>query len=546
VLRISIIFVFFVFLHASFDKQWKIILHLNHSFDKLNSKFYLSYPDINATKELNLDIKQIKSLNKEFICKFPYRYKFLRQYYKLPYFDLNRCNNLQKFLKKFKNNNQLGVIFTSALRDYPQSSFGHIMLIFINKNNLLNSNIVHFYAKTRQEKFIKYAYDGLVGNFDATFEQDTLSNKIKFYNNLQQRTMFLYYLNYSDKQVKNLLLHLYELKSFKAKYYFLDYNCASGLLDLLKTIDSNIDDSYILISLPIDTLKTLKSHINNIKILLPLNQQVILLLQKMDYQQQRLFLLNVENKYKKDINKLPDIVKEALQKYYIYKYSRASVYRQYSKFKKVKYKKTPLDTSSIIDPLHAIQPTEIQTYYSSDGLIFDVRPFNIDKFDYQNNLVNEFTYKLFDFQFLYHQKLQLEKLDIAYSESLNKIYYPYFIPISWRIYLGLNKENIEHKLAFDYELGIGQTFQKYLIFNYFVSIGVNAGAYKSVFIKPEINLMYYLKDIKLYDNYFIKSNGYYKNIIGSSIKIDDYKGFLIQYIKDNNIKQFRVGFYISF
>jgi len=548
--KIILFFIYVLLLNAhSFTDEWKNILHLNlKNFGDENFYFYLSYPNVTAENELREDLKQIKKLNKNFICNFPYRYKFLSKYYKLPKFDLKHCKQLQNFLDSFKDEYKLGIVFSSEYSSSPQSSFGHTMLIFINRKSFLNSDVIHFAAKTKKEGFFKYSYDGLVGNFDAFYIREKLFKKVYLYNVLQQRTMFVYYLDFSEKDINNLLLHIYELQKFKAKYYFINYNCASAVLDLLRIEDKNIPQLKSLI-LPIDSVKLSKKHIIKIKKLIPLNKQIILLVNKMSPMERKIFKQKIMGKYKGDLETLPNIVKYTLNKYYEYSFRRYHfVFGDYDEVKNLHYKELKIDTNKIINPLKKVQPMELKFFASKQYLEFNIRPFNIDKFDYQNNLTDEKTYKIFNVSVIYGDKnLYLNKLDFFETESLSKIYYPYIVPKSWKVYMGLNRNNQYKSLLLNYELGIGQSYQMSILLNYFFSLGFNLDKYNDVYLKPEINLIYYYKNFKYYFNTYKKiGDNYYKILFGCTYKYNNYDALMLQYQKDKFNNRIKVGFYLSF
>jgi hypothetical protein len=537
----------FLYSNSVFDEKWKNILHLDlKNFGKYNPYFYLSYPDVNSKNELKEDLKQIRLLNKSFICSFPYRYIFLKKYFKLPDFNLKKCKNLQNFLNSFRDEKKIGIVFSSEYSSSPQSSFGHVMLIFINNKSFLNSDVVHFAAKTKKEGFFKYSYDGLVGNFDAFYIREKLFKKVYLYNVLQQRTMFIYYLNFSENEINKLLLHLYELQKYKAKYYFISYNCSSATLDLLRIIDSKV--KYKNLILPIDSVRLVKKHILKIDKLIPLNKQIILLVDKMSPKEKSIFKKKIMGMYHGDLKKLSNIIKETLNKYYEYSFRKYHyVFGDYNEVKKLHYKEVKINTNKVLNPLNKVQPSEIKILISKQYTEFDYRLFNIDKYDYQNNLTDEKTYRVFDINVIYDKKFIFNKLDFYKTESLAKIYYPYVVPLSWRVYMGLNRENKFNSLLFNYELGAGQSYQSKILFNYFVSLGFNLGKYSNIYLKPEINIIFYYKNMKFYGNFYKKlGSNYYKNNIGITYKTNNYDAVLVQYQKDKFDDKIKLGFYHTF
>jgi len=549
-----IIFFMFIITYGygdNFTKEWKTILHLNNkNFGQYNPDFYISYPFVSDKNELIQDLQLIQEKDKNFICNFPYRYKFLKKYYKLPNFDLNSCKQLQKFLVSFKDEKKIGLVFSSEYSSSTESSFGHVMLILINDKSFLNSDVIHFAAKVKKEGFFKYSYDGLMGNFDAFYIREKLFKKIYLYNILQQRTMFIYYLDVKTKQFNDFLLHLYELKKFKAKYYFRNYNCASATLDLLKVIYPSIDYSRLVI-FPINDIEKIKNKTSNIKILIPLNKQIILLLNKMNDEEKLLFNQVMNNKYKGNLKNLPNIVKETLNKLYEYKFRRYHyIYGNYEQVKKLKFKSIVLDTKQIIKPLDKPLPTEVSLYENSHHNIeIYFRPFLISEIDYQKNLTDEKQYEVFTSKLeIKRNNIYLNEFNIFTSKAMAKIYYPYITPISKISSMSFNRENIENKLTFNYEFGIGQSFQSSFLFNYFIIFGFDYGKYDSIYIKPEINIIYYYKNFKFYSISSIKifDHNYYSNIEGVTYKYNNNFGVSIEYQNNKKDTNYKIGIYYNF
>ncbi len=78
------------------------------------------------------------------------------------------------------------------------------------------------------------ALKGLSGGFLTTFDRQTLQQTVKSYTVDQDRNLLRYELKLDEKQKARLLDRLYlAKKSYKAKYYFFDRNCASILVQLI-------------------------------------------------------------------------------------------------------------------------------------------------------------------------------------------------------------------------------------------------------------------------------------------------------------------------
>ncbi len=532
----------------SFEFKWKNIVHLyNKNLGRYNQYFYFSYPNVTWKNELNATIEAFRK-DKKTACIFPYRYKFLKKYYSLPEVDLNKCSELQKFLKTFKDEQKIGLVFSSEYESSPQSSFGHVMLVFLNDKSFIDSDVVHFAAKAKKEGFFKYSYDGLMGNFDAFYIRERLYKKIYIYNIVQQRTMYIYELNLTKSEIENLKLHLFELRRFRAKYYFMNYNCSSATIDLLNAVSQKPVNYQKIFVLPIDSVIYEKKLISSRKVLIPLNKQIILLLHKMTLKQKREFQ-NALNGNIKDYKSLPNIVKEALNKYIEYSFrTKRYVYGNYDLIKSLKYNPVKLDESELSDPLDSVFPREIRFFITNNYKELYLRPFLIDKYDYQTSLTNEKSYRLFTFDLIYkNKKLKINYFDIFLTESMQKRYGEFLKPISWKVYMGFNRYNKKDKLSFNYELGFGQSWQSFVFFNYFIDFGFYAFNYSRAYIKPEFNLFYYLNRVKFFVTYQKKLfEGYYSKQVGFNYKINKNFGFIGSLEKNSNEFVRKAGIYFNF
>lgn len=511
-MRVFIIFVLVVFSYADYSKQfinqWKNILHIDNKKFKQDS-FYLSYPYVSWRNELILNLERIKKQDKMFICSFPYRYIYLSKYFKLPKIDIFKtCPKLKEFYDSFQKE-KLGIVFSSEYSMSPQSAFGHVMLIFKDTNKpLLTADVVHFAAVVKKEGFFKYSYNGLTGKFPAFYIKEKLFKKYYLYNMIQQRSMFVYWLNFDKKEIENLILHLYELKKFKANYYFLNYNCSTATIEALSAVRPSNQYNKIII-LPIKSVILYKKNVKNIQTILPLDKEIVLLYKKMNFKEKKIFNEIVKMKYLGNYKTLPNITKEAIVKFYQYMfYSKKIVYPNYNEVVKLKYKKEKLDTKKIKDPLQETMPSEIFLFYNSNdnSFLFSFRPFLIDKYDLQNKLLEEKQYSVFAPTFYWKKNhFKLEKFDFMNSVSIVKNY-SFIKDISWKLYLGLNRENYKRKLSFEFETGIGNTHPFFKgMFNWLLNLGFDVGHINQLYLKPEINFMYYFSNnFKIGDIFYYK------------------------------------------
>ncbi len=403
------------------------------------------------------------------------------------------------------------------------------MLVFHDNNQSYNTaDTVHFAALTPNDSFFKYSYNGITGKYFGYFIREAFFKKIYEYNTKEQRYMYLYTLNYNQKEILMLIYHLYELGKATFKYYFTDGNCASYISDFLSIVEKNNIDTTSLYYLPINTVKDYNHRIINKDRYIPLLNKIYLLFSRMTIAQQRDFLNIIKNNSSPQIN-LDDIVKEALVDYYTFYFRKFHIsYKNYNDVINLKYNKTY--TSDLTkDPLNKTQPSNLKVAYkdtnNESSLLLGYRPYYADLNDIQNNQIQESEFAFLDSTLsIDKKKIKLDELKILSIKSFN-VYTDFYSPMSWQFYSGINKKNYENTLKLNNEVGFGVTTN--IVSNLNIGTLLNIGFDNfEAYAKPSLYLYHYIfknNKIKVESNYKrYLDDTYYENIISSINKIDNY------------------------
>ncbi len=517
---------------------WSKLLHIDNGHNKIISKeFYLSQNILATTdEELRATLKLLNSKDGQMVaCNYPARYIYLKNNnFNIPNFNLNNCAVLTNFLNSFKQD-KISLVFTSEHTNSPSSAFGHIMLLFSKNNEDIKlGDAVHYAAKTNvNDGFFKYSYKGFNGKYKGYFIREPFFKKIYDYNILEQRYIYIYSLNFTKKDIKFLIYHLFELRKATFKYYFLNENCATQTSDLLSIV-SNIKSSKSIYYLPIDTLKQYKNNITSYSKRTPILNELNYLINHMNKREKKIFYEIISTK--KDIDdSCPNIVKEALVKYTIFYFRRFHIwFRNYDNIMKQSYKSTIIKDKNL-DPLSKVQPTNLGIGVLNSKLLFTYRPLFIDLEDIQQNELQQSEIKTFSFNLLIDKnRVNLLNLDFIDMKSLVTQFEFYKQP-SWSIYLGLNQKNRDKELKVNLEVGIGKTVKYHqLLISSFGNLGFDN---EEFYINPEINVFSYLKqnlkigvnaEYKLYGN-----NIFMKNDIFVTKRIKN-KLFTLKYEHNSN------------
>src|SRR5690606_26511490 len=83
--------------------------------------------------------------------------------------------------------------------------------------------------------------------------------KVKEYRDIENRDIWEYQLNFSEKQIHRLLMHAWELGNAHFDYYFFKENCAYHILSLLEVADPilHLTDKFHFSTIPVDTIRLL-------------------------------------------------------------------------------------------------------------------------------------------------------------------------------------------------------------------------------------------------------------------------------------------------
>jgi hypothetical protein len=539
----KLLFIIILIVNLYSDEKWnKLLHHYDGENQIVSSEFYLTN-NINSTpkEELKETLKLLNSkFGKKIACNFPARYNYLKSNnYDIQDFDLLKCDKLNDFIQNF-NKDKVSLVFTSEYTNNPSSAFGHTMLLFSDDNKSLNiGDAVHFVAKTNnKDGFFSYAKKGLNGSYNGYFLREPFFKKIYEYNTLEQRYMYIYTLDFSKKQILQLLYHLFELRKATFKYYFLDGNCASQTTDLLNTVTDNYRQDSIYY-LPINAVQNNEKNIIEKTRFIPLINKLTLLLDKMTSTEKQLFNQIIENNLQVT-KSMPHIVKEAMVYYstfYFRKFHR--VYKNYNSIMKQNYQRQIIKDKSL-DPLEKTKPSNIglglYTQNNTNYLYFYYRPLFIDMFDIQLNSLQESEIDIFTFDAILNEEnsklLKFNFLNIkSFSTQSN-----FYKPMSWAIYSGINRNNKDNSIKFNNEIGFGKTFSliKSTTINMLFYFGNDNS---NIYIKPYFNINTYLSNnskigISTYYKKYDRDN-YYNNRIFISYKYDNLL-YSLEYNKDNS------------
>jgi hypothetical protein len=247
---------------------WLKLLHYDGAKSMIETKeFFLSRDgSYDARSELDATINSFKN-DPSTRCRYPARYKWLNSLGLIDDIEDVACKELEMFLSA--GFNKISIAYSTERYSAAASLFGHVLLKVDSKKH---TKVIEYTAKVPPKTGpLTYAIDGVFGgfvskyNFFSFFIKDHEAREEEF------RDLVLYELDFTQEEIDNILLHLYEVKETTQKYYFMSRNCSSELLTLLDMAeyDSKEFKRSKLFVLPIEVINEYqnKKRIKNITIL---------------------------------------------------------------------------------------------------------------------------------------------------------------------------------------------------------------------------------------------------------------------------------------
>ena len=225
------------------DPYWKSLLHIsNTNTSEIDDEnFFLAkdgktnpYAELKAT--YNQLITQIKETNTSIQCRFPLRTKWIKKQLNLSNLPQHQCIEFNKLYKKI-NPKSATLVFPNAHINSPASMFGHTFLrIDSSFNSKLLSNAINYAAQANQntENGFIFALKGLFGGYYGKYSLLPYYDKLKEYRDTEQRDIWEYKLNLTQKEIDDMIMHIWEIKDSYSYYYFFDENCSYNILWLLE------------------------------------------------------------------------------------------------------------------------------------------------------------------------------------------------------------------------------------------------------------------------------------------------------------------------
>lgn len=228
-------------------------------------KFFLSHegkhsPEKELSATIDLFLKNEIPDAAHGYCRFPARYKFVKKHFNIPD-TTSKCTELEIYLNRLKSE-AVSVVFTSYFMNSPGSIFGHTFIKLQNNKSELLDYGVNFAIDIGSDNFFKYLAGGLSGFYEGKYSVVPFYDKVREYNDFENRDLWVYHLNLTPDEQDTLIKHLWELMQSHYDYYFLSENCSYHILSAIESAapQYNLTDNTNPLVIPVDTIKILMSY----------------------------------------------------------------------------------------------------------------------------------------------------------------------------------------------------------------------------------------------------------------------------------------------
>jgi hypothetical protein len=200
-------------------------------------------------------------------CAFIARYHWLKEELGIDDHELPplRCERFEMWFNEM-NAESITLIFASAFLNNPASMFGHTFLRVDRKGQTDQTRLlaytINYAAEVPPGEGPLYPIKGIFGGYKGFFTTPPYYLKVQEYRDIDNRDIWEYRLNFSETQVRRVLMHAWELGNAYFDYYFFKENCSYHLLALLDYADPSLHltDDFLLWTVPADTVRRIASR----------------------------------------------------------------------------------------------------------------------------------------------------------------------------------------------------------------------------------------------------------------------------------------------
>lgn len=260
-------------------REWHLLLHYRprlwggYESEQDDPGFFLS-PNGKTDPQAELDATLAQFFSQDLVgrsqqpaqCAFIARYHWLEEQLHFDDTQLRPlpCERFHRWYTEFQAES-ISLIFPSAFLNNPASMFGHTLLRVDQRGQTEQTRIlaytINYAAEVPPDAGIAYPIRGIFGFYKGYFSTIPYYLKVQEYRDIENRDIWEYRLNFTETQVRRLLMHAWELGNAYFDYFFFKENCSYHLLALLDYADPtlHLTEEFRFWTVPADTVRLVAS-----------------------------------------------------------------------------------------------------------------------------------------------------------------------------------------------------------------------------------------------------------------------------------------------
>ena len=437
-------------------------------------------------------------------CRFPARKEWLKQELNITELPDVECIDYDNIVTRLSPSSAT-LVFPSAHINSPASMFGHT---FIRINSKYKSRLLAYAinyaadADPSKENAIVFSIKGLVGGYYGSYSLLPYYEKLKEYRDGENRDIWEYDLDLTQKEVLRMVRHIWELNGTHSDYYFFTENCSYNMLWFIEVARPSIHlrEHFSFEVIPMETVHAAKmegiisksnyrpskrstlleyedvideQNIHYVKALVDINSSVSEFLENEELSnQEKMYILEASIEFLEYSYSKSEITKQEHIKHF-HKLTKARASLGQGKEIKVQTPSDPIES-------HRALRTTIGFGYRNDNPVgfLGLRPAYHDLEDSSLGFLRGTQIEFLNLLMSYDKEnsIELEKATIISIVSLAQRS-EFFSGFSWRTKLGWDRDYIDSKAKFSTMVGAGY------------SVG-NKSAYSYLMIDP----LFYVAD----------------------------------------------------
>jgi hypothetical protein len=262
------------------EREWHLLLHYRanlfggYTSEQDDPGFFLS-PDGKTDPQAELDATLTQFFSSDLVgrskqpaqCAFVARYAWLQERLNLDQGRLQpiRCERFERWIEEF-HARSITLVFPSAFMNNPASMFGHTFLRIDQEGQTPQTRLlaytINYAADVPKDDGLAYPVRGIFGGYRGYFSTIPYYLKVQEYRDIENRDIWEYRLNFSEQQIRRLLMHAWELGNASFDYFFFKENCSYHLLSLLEYADPSLHltDQFLFWTVPAATVRLLAAQ----------------------------------------------------------------------------------------------------------------------------------------------------------------------------------------------------------------------------------------------------------------------------------------------